>query len=1232
MQKLTCRLFLAGACAFAWRGHAANVTFDLRTATMPPAGLRLLSAPSGSCLQACALPAGSTTSGALAVGDELTFLLFENTEIRVTLVERMESPLGGETFIGTVPGHGGVKSAVVLQAADGLTADVQDFARSRTYTIVSDASGVVVKEIDPSLDIVTPTAPVDPKLPPAAPGLMAAPGTPDQPSTLVDILVAYDTPAAEWARQNGGGITNFATMAVQKMNTVLANCGFASTFRYRLVGVVAVNAAGGTDFNGVLGKTRAGTGAWAPVSAMRDEVGADIVTTLIDTGSASGTTGLGYSLSSLPASSFSEFAYNVCSVRAVANGHTMTHEVGHNIGAGHATAVNPDQVSPGPQLYSYSAGYYFTGADDGVKYHTVMAYNFDGYGNYYSPAPFFSSPDFTYQGTAVGDATHDNVRTIQQTCSAASKWRAQKIPMSYDVYFSPESGTTFTDSLAVTLTPGKAGLPIRYTLDGSMPTTSSTLYTGPITLTHTTTIRAVTVTDGAAGPVFEATYSVSDLGVALDAPQLAWRTSETLPWTFQTTETYDGVDAAQSTDDGSYWTSDAWLETTLIGPTVMSFRYKMKTGKGTFSVLVDGAEQFSDTRSNVYSDDWHLEEVSIPSGPHAVRFLFEMKGSRYSGFNGAWLDTVQFDAFSRPPTISPATTPYESTAHAFQGSQTVTLTPPGGTSGVLYYTIDGSDPTGDATLVYEGPLTLTKSTRVRAVFVEDGKEPSAEVGGLYLERHPVAAGEWTTDVDGAKTAAAQNGRLIAVLLTDRLGCWWSQQFYPVAESPEFLAWAKANGVYLVTGDTSCHVDAATAESWFWQLRSSYGESGSVGMPAIFFADPAAPATAIGKGLARSNGSTIGAVAYSGTVESLIAGFASILGETVPLAPVCSQSGSLVDAFPVTVTLSNPNGSGTIYYTLDGSVPTPSDGTAYSNPITILSSDIELCAAAWTSSSLSSPVLLKRFRSVSEWANGVFGTSGITWHRNGSVDWYQVGSEPTLRTGGILGGVAYTSTITATVSGKGKLTYRYKAASWSNQNVISHAINGVTSWTVKANYANIPTVTVTNEVTAAGTTTFNWTYTVDDPSHDYTSGYVSGNVSVWSGVWLYDLQWMPEKQAVEVCGVSVPYAWLDGHYPSQGGSAAAYEALANADSDGDGFPSWQEYLLGTDPTSAESRLFATVTMDGDTPVLGWSHTNASIEALGYRYVPKGRASLGDNAGWQPLANGHRFFKVVVEPVP
>jgi PKD repeat protein len=56
--------------------------------------------------------------------------------------------------------------------------------------------------------------------------------------------------------------------------------------------------------------------------------------------------------------------------------------------------------------------------------------------------------------------------------------------------FSPDSGTTFTDSLDVEISCTTSGTSIYYTTDGSNPTDSSTEYTSPITLTGTTTIKA----------------------------------------------------------------------------------------------------------------------------------------------------------------------------------------------------------------------------------------------------------------------------------------------------------------------------------------------------------------------------------------------------------------------------------------------------------------------------------------------------------------------------------------------------------------------------------------------------------------------------------------------------------------------------------------------------------------------------------------------------------------------
>lgn len=1201
--------------------QAATWTLDLRSPG-GASGARAAAAGETGLVRRDVLPGDPSPVPELVPGDVVTLLLFDGTRIALRLDEAMPAPLSpGRVFTASLADgpNAGTRTAVIIADRDGLTATVSGLPSGNVVRVFRSAEGTVVEERDPA---AAPTDEPEPRIPPPDTPSPRGAAKADQSDQLVDILVAYEKGAQAWVARNGG-MTNFAETAVQRMNAALANTKLDEVFRFRLVGVMGVDTEV-SSVPGALDAVHGGAGAWAAVHDKRDEVGADVVSLLIDNGSAYGTTGQGFSLEATNASAaarFSESPYNACLIRSVAISDTMTHETGHNLGCGHS---NTQDADPGPQSFTYSSGYHFTGTDN-VRYHTIMGYYTDGTYTDYKPVPCFSSPDFTHAGVPVGTAaSNDNTRVLCQTAAWASAWRDRKIPLSYDVFFSPAGGTVFTGSLTVTLTPGRAGLPVRYTLDGTEPTLSSPLYDGPITLTHTTTIRAAAVTDGVLGFPFEATYSLSDLGEGLDAPQLAWTTNPDCPWTFVNDDTWDGTDAVRSTDDGSFYSDAAWLSTTVEGPAAMSFRYKIRTYTGTFSVLVDGTAQFADSR-NVTDDDWHLASVTIPEGTHAVKFVFK-QGGRYDGFNGAWLDAISFAVPSQPPLLSPATTTDPDTAITFSRTLSVTLSPPAGAAGTIYYTLDGTAPDPETSPVYTAPLLLSATTRVRAIFVEDGKGPSAETAGLYRESHPAAPGEWTTDVDAVKAAAARDGRLIAVLLADRAGCGWSKRFYPVAESPAFLAWAQANGIYLVTADSSCNNDTDAAYSWFIQLYRSHGDSGSIYYPTLFFARPDAPSTAIGKGVARNDPDfAVGTVRYLDTAESLAAGFASVLGEALPKPPTATPAGPLVDAFPLQVALANPNSGGTLYYTLDGTPPTPANGTLYTAPVAISDASAVLRAAVWPDSAtgLSSPIFVGGYKTIAD----ILGTQGVAWTTTGTGTWLEDDSSPaTLRSGGLMAD-AYQATLQATVTGKGKFIFTYAFNSWTWQNTFAFSIDGQQQWEYAYNGTQTFTGTVTQEVESAGTTTFTWTLDIADPTRDYGPGYVSQ-----SGAWLSNVRWIPDEQAVRIEGVPVPYAWLDRHYPGQAATPGGYETLARSDTDGDTFPAWQEYLLGSDPTDPASHLRADIRTDGAVPVFAWTPSNANLGTLGYRYVPLGRSSMSDQSGWQPFSPGHPFFAIAVRPLP
>ena len=117
-----------------------------------------------------------------------------------------------------------------------------------------------------------------------------------------------------------------------------------------------------------------------------------------------------------------------------------------------------------------------------------------------------------YTGPITVSSTENVIAFAAQTGFISSPMVSQRFTIAAPAaapVLSLASGT-YTSSQTVTITDATHGAAIYYTLDGTAPSTSSTPYSGAITIASTTTLRAIAVASGyAPSSISTATYTIS---------------------------------------------------------------------------------------------------------------------------------------------------------------------------------------------------------------------------------------------------------------------------------------------------------------------------------------------------------------------------------------------------------------------------------------------------------------------------------------------------------------------------------------------------------------------------------------------------------------------------------------------------------------------------------------------------------------------------------------------------
>jgi hypothetical protein len=510
----------------------------------------------------------------------------------------------------------------------------------------------------------------------------------------------------------------------------------------------------------------------------------------------------------------------------------------------------------------------------------------------------------TAGATGTAPTTNSTVYTGPVTVSASSVVEAIAIAYGYSTSaagsakytltvatptFTPVAGN-YTGAQTVTISDTNPGATIYFTITagatGTVPTTASTLYTGPVTVSASSVVEAIGVAAG---------YSNSAAGSA--------------KYTLAAAATPTFTPAA-----GGYTTTQT---VTISDATAGATIY--------YTITAGTAGTAPTTASTVYTGP---VTVSASSVVEAIATAY--------GYSTSAAGSAKYTLTVATPTFSPA-------AGGYTTAQTVTISDTN-PSATIYYTVTagttGTAPTTSSTL-YTGPVTVSATSVVEAIGVATGYSNSAAGSAKYTLTvatptfSPVAGG-----YIGAQTVTISDANPSATI------------YYTVTAGTAGTTPTTNSTVY--TGPIT-----VSASSVVEAIGVSPGYSNSAAGSAKYTLTVATPTFSpvaggyIGAQTVTISDTTPGATVYY-TVTAGTAGTTPTTNSTVYTGPITVSASSVVEAIAVSTGDTN-SAAGSAKYTLTVATPTFSPGAGiYTSVQSVSISDTSTGAAIYYTTNGTSP--------------------------------------------------------------------------------------------------------------------------------------------------------------------------------------------------------------------------------------------------------------------------------------